>query len=70
MAFEEDFDPAEADELDKTLPKHAGMHKTAGEYMKAWNQSIADDDRAVEKLTKTKRAVVEVSQLLPAVNIG
>lgn len=53
LAFEEDFDPSDPDkiaELDKTFPKHGGMHKIAGKYMEAWNNAIRDDERAVETL--------------------
>lgn len=59
LAFEEDFDPSDPDkiaELDKTFPKHGGMHKIAGKYMEAWNDAIRDDERAIETLKSgTKR---------------
>ena len=62
LAFEEDFDPAEADDLDKTLPKHHGMHKAAGEYMKEWNVEVEEDERGVYvSKGPPKRAAVEVS---------
>lgn len=62
LAFEEDFDPAEAEDLDKTLPKHYGMHKAAGEYMKEWNIEIKEDERGfVEPKGASKRGAVEVS---------
>ncbi|KAK8853185.1 hypothetical protein IAR55_003887 [Kwoniella newhampshirensis] len=53
LAFEEDFDPASpaAQELDRTYPKHGGMHRAAGDFMKEWNQAIEADDRAEERLT-------------------
>lgn len=64
LAFEEDFDPSDPDaiaELDKTLPKHGGMHKIAGKYMEAWNNAIREDERAVETLKGgTKRAAQTV----------
>lgn len=64
LAFEEDFDPAsaEAEQLDKTLPKHAGMHKAAGEYMREWNKEIEDDNRAALSLAKPgkRSAAVDV----------
>lgn len=64
LAFEEDFDPSDPDaiaELDKTFPKHGGMHKIAGKYMEAWNNAIRDDERAVETLKGgTKRTVHKV----------
>ncbi|WVR07687.1 hypothetical protein IAU60_004729 [Kwoniella sp. DSM 27419] len=52
LAFEEDFDPSSpaAQELDRTYPKHHGMHRAAGEFMAEFNRSIEDDDRAVESL--------------------
>ncbi|WWC72003.1 uncharacterized protein I206_105962 [Kwoniella pini CBS 10737] len=59
LAFEEDFDPAssQAQELDKTFPKWWGMHKAAGEFMAEFNQSIEDDERAIESLKGgTKRS--------------
>ena len=57
LAFEEDFDPSTTDDLDKTLPKHAGMHKAAGEFMREFNREIEDDERATQGLSKPgKRA--------------
>lgn len=63
LAFEEDFDPNEATDLDKTLPKHAGMHKAAGEFMREWNREIEEDERASITLIKPgkRSAAVEVS---------
>lgn len=64
LAFEEDFDPSDPDkiaELDKTFPKHGGMHKIAGKYMEAWNGAIRDDERAIESLKGgTKRTIHKV----------
>lgn len=40
------------------------MHKTAGEFMRAWNEEIAGDDRAVAGFAKPgKRAQVDVSSM-------
>lgn len=48
---------------DKTIPKHGGMHKAAGEFMREWNQAIEEDDRCLETMTKgAKRAVVQVDE--------
>ncbi|WWD19602.1 hypothetical protein CI109_104064 [Kwoniella shandongensis] len=57
LAFEEDFDPSspEAQELDRTYPKHHGMHRAAGDFMREWNRAIEDDDRAEERLTGGKK---------------
>jgi hypothetical protein len=47
--------------LDKTFPKHGGMHKIAGKYMEQWNNAIKEDPRAVETLKGgTKRTVHKV----------
>ncbi|OCF44617.1 hypothetical protein I317_01504 [Kwoniella heveanensis CBS 569] len=52
LAFEEDFDPTSeaAQELDKTYPKHHGMHRAAGDFMAEFNRSIEEDERAIESL--------------------
>lgn len=64
LAFEEDFDTSDPDtiaDLDKTFPKHGGMHKIAGKYMEQWNTAIKEDPRAVETLKGgTKRTVHKV----------
>ncbi|GFZ48712.1 ATP-dependent DNA helicase II subunit 1 [Saitozyma sp. JCM 24511] len=61
LAFEEDFDPENVQ--DKTIPKHGGMHKAAGEFMREWNQAIDEDDRCVETMAKgAKRAAVQVDE--------
>jgi ATP-dependent DNA helicase 2 subunit 1 len=64
LAFEEDFDTSDPDtiaDLDKTFPKHGGMHKIAGKCMEAWNNAIRDDPRAIETLKGgTKRTVHKV----------
>ncbi|WVR00189.1 hypothetical protein IAU59_007331 [Kwoniella sp. CBS 9459] len=68
LAFEEDFDPTSesALELDKTYPKHHGMHRAAGDFMAEFNRSIEDDERAIESLKGgTKRggtAAAEVDE--------
>ncbi|RSH91860.1 ATP-dependent DNA helicase II subunit 1 [Saitozyma podzolica] len=61
LAFEEDFDPENVQ--DKTIPKHGGMHKAAGEFMREWNQAIDEDDRCAETMAKgAKRAAVQVDE--------
>ncbi|KAI9634077.1 SPOC like C-terminal domain-containing protein [Dioszegia hungarica] len=62
LAFEEDFDPNEATDLDKTLPKHAGMHKAAGEFMREWNREIEEDERASITLIKPGKRSAAVSE--------
>ncbi|RXK40524.1 hypothetical protein M231_02176 [Tremella mesenterica] len=64
LAFEEDFDPSTATDLDKTVPKYRGMHKAAGDFMKEWNMSIREDERAVESLTMAHKrsTAVEIDE--------
>jgi len=63
LAFEEDFDPATATDLDRCLPKYHGIHKSAGEFMKEWNAAVEEDERAVEGLKPaTKRATIDVDE--------
>ena len=65
LAFEEDFDPAEMADLDRTLPKHHGMHKAAGDFMKEWNMEVDEDERGVAVAKgSSKRAAVDVSLIL------
>jgi len=63
LAFEEDFDLAQQiDEIDKTYPKHHGMHRIAGDFMAEWNKEIEDDERAVASVkAATKRNAASVS---------
>lgn len=61
LAFEEDFDPAEATDLDKTIPKHAGMHRAAGDFMREWNVEIEEDERGAKvRKIAPKRPAIEV----------
>lgn len=65
LAFEEDFDPSTTD-LDRTKPKYGGIHKAAGDFMREFNQSIEEDERAVEALPKsggTKRAATAAADI-------
>lgn len=59
LAFEEDFDTESFD--DKALPKYAGIHKAAGQFMTEWKKLVDDDERAVEVLNvSAKRHIVQV----------
>lgn len=75
MAFQEDFDLAQKiDEIDKTFPKHDGMHKAAGEFMAEWNNAIEDDERSTGTLTAKgtagKRYFDDVSAFLTTASIA